>query len=641
MKKIVSLIPILTLAISAVLPFTTQAQEPFNTVIAPDYYQPATPILEAEEAKAVAENQGWVAKAAETVILFVGDKILWLTGQFLKLAGWGFDASLNFAVVNFDQYANGPGVTETWRALRDISNLFFIFIILYIAIRMILNIGGGEKKLLVNVIVIALLINFSGVIAKEAIRITNLASKQIYSQIIGRDQNNPNKTKGLTDMFMARLDLQEQFANSGGSPAQALAATSGATIMILLAVFVFAVGAILLLKRGIILIALIILSPLAFLSYAAPGLNKYFDQWKDKLFSQSIYAPLYLLCVYFTLYLLGSNTLTVLAENDSGVFAVSIYFAIAIAMMLGSLIIANSLGEKMAGTASNWLSKKSKQAGYGLTGLMGRETIGRLARKAGESEWVKDQMAKHPLAGFALKNTIGSVAKAGFGSKEGYDQKVDRLVKQADEFKDDPVKLAQYIDSIRRLHPQAAEKIYARMSAEQRVKLREGVEKYIKSDVDADRIGMHSTDQISLRKIDKIKKEIDDLSISRNEADIQKMAQKQEELKQEEEIMKERETGALKIDAKNQHLGTVIRRFEVALPEEERINMKRIRDKKVDAKKLGEIIDGLKKELEETSDPTSPAARDIATKIATLEERLDSMRKPAQTSPPAPPTPTT
>lgn len=79
-------------------------------------------------------------------------------------------------------------IKPAWAIVRDLSNIFFIIILLYIAIQTILGIGGGghgggPKKTITMVIVMALLINFSMFFTKIVIDSSNILALVFYNKI--------------------------------------------------------------------------------------------------------------------------------------------------------------------------------------------------------------------------------------------------------------------------------------------------------------------------------------------------------------------------------------------------------------------------------------------------------------------------
>src|SRR3990167_4837671 len=75
-------------------------------------------------------------------------------------------------------------VSKAWGVVRDLSNIFFILILLYIAVKIILDLGGSEaKKMIAKVIIIALLINFSMFFTHVVIDSSNILALVFYNKL--------------------------------------------------------------------------------------------------------------------------------------------------------------------------------------------------------------------------------------------------------------------------------------------------------------------------------------------------------------------------------------------------------------------------------------------------------------------------
>jgi len=87
------------------------------------------------------------------IFIWLANISMWLAGMVVWTAGQFFDLTLTISIIDFHSYANMAGITAGWTISRDIINIFFIFILLYIAMATILQIAGyGIKDLLVKVI---------------------------------------------------------------------------------------------------------------------------------------------------------------------------------------------------------------------------------------------------------------------------------------------------------------------------------------------------------------------------------------------------------------------------------------------------------------------------------------------------------
>ena len=88
----------------------------------------------------------------------------------------------------------GTFIAKSWTIVRDLSNIFFILILLYIAIKMILGLGGAEvKKMIVNVIIVALLINFSMFFTQVVIDSSNILALIFYNKLSTQVVNKEGK----------------------------------------------------------------------------------------------------------------------------------------------------------------------------------------------------------------------------------------------------------------------------------------------------------------------------------------------------------------------------------------------------------------------------------------------------------------
>lgn len=75
-------------------------------------------------------------------------------------------------------------LTSGWGAARDIANMLFIFILIYIAVTIIYSAEThGTMKTLAAVVVMALLINFSFFITRVVVDAGNILAVQFYNAI--------------------------------------------------------------------------------------------------------------------------------------------------------------------------------------------------------------------------------------------------------------------------------------------------------------------------------------------------------------------------------------------------------------------------------------------------------------------------
>jgi len=100
----------------------------------------------------------------------------------LTLSGIFFN-TLMALTINSVLFTKSAFIPTAWTVVRDLSNLFFILVLLYIAIELILGLGHDAKKMIVRVIIIALLINFSMFFTEIIIDSSNILALIFYNKI--------------------------------------------------------------------------------------------------------------------------------------------------------------------------------------------------------------------------------------------------------------------------------------------------------------------------------------------------------------------------------------------------------------------------------------------------------------------------
>jgi hypothetical protein len=107
------------------------------------------------------------------------------TAYVMTLAGEIMDWGIGYSIDSNSYPTTGDTfVTKGWRIMRDLSNMLFIFVLLYIAIATILDIGGvNTGKMIGTVIIVALLINFSMFFVKVIVDAGNIMTRMFYNQV--------------------------------------------------------------------------------------------------------------------------------------------------------------------------------------------------------------------------------------------------------------------------------------------------------------------------------------------------------------------------------------------------------------------------------------------------------------------------
>jgi hypothetical protein len=406
--------------------------------------------------------------------------------------------------------------------MRDLSNTFFIFILLYIAISTILQTAGGQtKRLLATLVLAALFMNFSLYITKFVIDIGNVFALELYTNIAspstsnyitiqGEGAINPilSIAAGFNSYF--NIDSLIPFIDSSDVVAQVFV-YGMAGVMYMVAAFVFLSAGFLFLARVVAFWLLMILSPLAFFSMILPYTRgKIWSRWSSELVSQSFFAPIFLFFVYISLILL--KTILFSKGITDGDFIQQLiliflnFFAVITILLFGLKTAKGMSGElgasmtKIGGTVTG----TAIGAGLGATAWAGRNSLGLGMRKFLEAKDAdgrsrEDRMRASRSGNLLLKSTgdlgtkssfdlrgiggVGTLAKMG-GLDIGQAAKGGQAVQFAEKVKareaeynkiQDPKLRAKYLHS---LHTGAlpsdkdvAFALYSKMSSKDRMEM--------------------------------------------------------------------------------------------------------------------------------------------------------------------------
>ena len=220
--------------------------------------------------------------------------LLWIM-QFLiillKIAASIFNMVIDTNVFN-QVLRNNDAIYTAWATVRDLLNVCFILVLLFSAFCTVFQIDRySYKKILLRLVLMALLVNFSFPITRFIIDFSNVL---MYYFI-----NNP--AMGLTSKT-----LWGNYAGNTGLAAIINQSDSSVNASYLLAcvifVFIFAITllilSVMLLIRIVVLAILLIFSPLAFTGTVVPGLTGYASKWWDQLFSNAFFGPIMIFMVY-------------------------------------------------------------------------------------------------------------------------------------------------------------------------------------------------------------------------------------------------------------------------------------------------------------------------------------------------------
>lgn len=363
--------------------------------------------------------------------------ILKLASLLTYLAGAILNYIVQYTVVDMKLHLDEAGaVNNAWKVIRDVANMGFIFVLLYAAIMTIIGQGEDNQKLIVRIVVVAILINFSLFFTKVVIDISNILAVMFYDAIAPGTLSNV-VDRGLSNSLMQPLDLQSIWnAGIGIQGERLLIIGVMGTIVSLIAAFVFFAISLLFIIRYVVLIFVLVLSPIAFVSFILPKMDKYRDQWWEALSGQAFFAPIYFMLTWIVIVISrglltntgGSlaNALTggvgtggQVAPPDLSSTGILVNFLIMITMLIASLLIAKEWANKAGGAVgklTSWATGAAGGATLGMAGRFSRNTLGRAGTALGESDRFREMAAKGGAAGMVGRLALATGKKTGGAS---------------------------------------------------------------------------------------------------------------------------------------------------------------------------------------------------------------------------------
>jgi hypothetical protein len=349
--------------------------------------------------------------------MWLTERIVAFFGLLLWLAASALDVALSLPKL-LGGFTTSPVVTTGWPIIRDLANMFFSLILLVIAFATILRIESyGMKQVLWRLVVAALLINFSLVIAGVIIDGSNTLTSFFVQGNYTNTQGQPMKT---SEAIMNGLKLSTLYDVNGSGLVNSSVTTVTPQIdqtkiqgeigfgnifvnmilmiiFILVASFVLFVAAILFFIRMVALWILLIFAPLAWLAMILPATRSMWTKWWHEFMKWIIFAPVYAFFLYLTISIINNGLLErVFAQNavitDSQGLLISsflsnfnliINYIIIMIFMLAGLIFSRQSGIIGAATFANFASS----VGKGSANFIGRAADRFLAEGAEKTGW--------------------------------------------------------------------------------------------------------------------------------------------------------------------------------------------------------------------------------------------------------------
>jgi hypothetical protein len=345
-------------------------------------------------AKAVS-IEGIIGDALAKPLIWIGNLISFLANQIIIL-----ESKLLSLIVDASVFTKMPVVVTGWKVARDFANLFFIALLVYVAFGYILRINTkNNQKLLVNIIVMAVLINFSLMIGGIIIDFSNVFFNYfLFGPSAGSSEGRGIYiSNALANAFQLQKFLNYQEADDSLTSVQQRADEElnkqsinekffmSLVRLIFIIIFSFMViivlGALVgtLLVRLFSLWILLILAPLAWVVnlFPIPTLSSLGKQWWGNFLKQCFIAPVIGFFIYLAL-LTASNFKSLkigdayMAQFNGGLFGGStntmfnilsvLQLLLVVGFLVGGLIVGQKLGDGTAKAALGFAKKTGDRA---------------------------------------------------------------------------------------------------------------------------------------------------------------------------------------------------------------------------------------------------------------------------------------
>lgn len=266
---------------------------------------------------------------------------------------------------------------KAWASFRLYGNVFIIIALLVVVFGQ--SIGGGlidaytAKKIVPRIVAAAILINISIYIVAFMVDLSNIAGKGISAILLAPFGDLTFAATNGAQGGALVLTVLSTIIGAGGLVGFVGALlTGGAGPVIIMVMFTIVIPALialigvfatLVIRRGILL-ALILVSPVAFALYCLPNTEKYFKKWWELLFKTLLVYPI----IMFIFAISNILSLTIV-NNNQGAISEGIAGIVALAAQIIPLFMV-PFAFKIAGGAMGTLFAAIQNGGQKAGGLL-------------------------------------------------------------------------------------------------------------------------------------------------------------------------------------------------------------------------------------------------------------------------------
>jgi len=298
-------------------------------------------------------------------------------------------------------------VYKLWAVVRDMLNMFFMLLLLFSAFATIFQVEKYHiRKIIIMLIVMALLVNFSYPIALFIIDFSNSAMEFLLDAAFGSDEA-ISESAQMSKFIKFGETVKQTYDEASFFSMD----TTGSLIFSIILVFLYFVTlaalAINLLIRAFAFIVLVILSPIGFACAFFPGTQKLSNDWWDSMLKYAFMGPMLAFFLMMVSVLFAGGELGNETQYEAATIPLHI---VGIIFLWMGLKFSNDMGGAASGAAMNFAKKtgnniksygqKAAWSGAVATGVPG-------AAKARWAQFTDGNKSKAEARAAKIGNVIG------------------------------------------------------------------------------------------------------------------------------------------------------------------------------------------------------------------------------------------
>jgi hypothetical protein len=302
------------------------------------------------------------------LLIGVFNAVGWLMAIAATLFAWAIEPN---NVSGTNGMLNKQAVKDVWIMVRDLLNMTFILILLFAAFCTIFQIDKWNlKKVWLNVLINALLVNFSFPIARFFIDVSNVAFYYFVNHLFSATGTTVVNGSSIFASFGASTNIGELLSPQNYTQ-YSVAYLIGMIVVTFIIGMTLLVVAALFMVRLVALTMLVMFSPIGFVGYIFPSTSNYADKWWTNLFKYSFFAPIMIFMMAIAIRIttvmgqenfstFKSNAINNATPNDASWIANAAFLAIPIIILWAGIGVAQSMGIAGASTVVSSVKKGGK-----------------------------------------------------------------------------------------------------------------------------------------------------------------------------------------------------------------------------------------------------------------------------------------